>query len=438
MYKTYFYFIIFFILIAYISSDGDSPSPEIICSLNKDCNSCTFCGNRTSDYSQCNFENIFCHYDQNNNYEYNTNFKAKYSNFFHQDAEINSFCGEQTIHLDSIKKSFTILDSTFNYNLLSKKINCDYDIINKYYYNHETDQAKLHLEIKKLADTIDESEKIKFNIYLIYETEKSIKFSNFTDNNLRNNQMNRTLDGISNLEILIDFKHDINHAISIKEYLEINIITENPSLKNKIIIIIISVICGFLLLSIIVLIIIYILIKRKMANHYRDNGEEEREKEEKFKNNKELIEKLYKTILKAKIYNKELLVNNCENCSICTDNFEIGKSEVMITPCKHIFHYNCLKPWIDSKILEPKCPNCNSNILNGISLKSLENAEPQQIEVIKKNDENNNSNNRNHDSNNNNNPPIVSDIIVINNNISDSNHIEIGNNLPNSNDMLND
>lgn len=40
-----------------------------------------------------------------------------------------------------------------------------------------------------------------------------------------------------------------------------------------------------------------------------------------------------------------LEASNHKNCSICLTPFEIGEKAVRI-PCKHIFHEDCLVPWL--------------------------------------------------------------------------------------------
>lgn len=377
MYKSSFSLIIFLLLLTYIFSDD---TINTSCILLEDCDSCIFCGNITQDYSPCNYGNIFCHHTQSNNYEYNTNLKTKYSNHFHNDGRINLFCGDNNILLNSMKDSFTLLKTSSN--LFSTKINCDYDITNQYYFSHDSDLAKLHLEIVKINSG---NKKIKFDLFMIYKIGDSLRFANLNDENLRDNVMNKSLDKISEIELLIDFNND---EYSVDEYLEISILTENPSKKTKIIYIVVLIICGFLIILIVILIILYICIKRKMENRFRDSIDENIEKEKKIAENKKKIDILYETSLQPQIFTNELLNQNCDNsiCSICTDNFEIGKSEVMITPCKHIFHYNCLKPWIDSNILSPKCPNCNYNILDSLLLS-------KPMEITKKNDGNNKNNN---------------------------------------------
>ena len=72
-----------------------------------------------------------------------------------------------------------------------------------------------------------------------------------------------------------------------------------------------------------------------------------------------------------------------ENCSICMENFVQGQG-VLITPCKHCFHVQCLQDWINSSVKKglkeqlknirekgegnlskvgADCPNCNKSIL---------------------------------------------------------------------------
>ena len=49
----------------------------------------------------------------------------------------------------------------------------------------------------------------------------------------------------------------------------------------------------------------------------------------------------------------------CDTCSICYENFIIGKSDISITPCSHIFHHKCIIKWVNEKSENPNCPNCN-------------------------------------------------------------------------------
>lgn len=47
-----------------------------------------------------------------------------------------------------------------------------------------------------------------------------------------------------------------------------------------------------------------------------------------------------------------------ENCTICLYTY-IDEDQVVILPCKHYFHKNCLSPWLVSN---RTCPQCRSDI----------------------------------------------------------------------------
>ena len=82
--------------------------------------------------------------------------------------------------------------------------------------------------------------------------------------------------------------------------------------------------------------------------------------------NKQKIEKLFKSILLPIKYYKYLGVKNgnpSSLCTICIEEYKEGKSKVCFTPCQHVFHYKCLKDWLMKNLLNPKCPNCNYNLL---------------------------------------------------------------------------
>lgn len=48
-----------------------------------------------------------------------------------------------------------------------------------------------------------------------------------------------------------------------------------------------------------------------------------------------------------------------KSCTVCLEDFE-PKETVMLTPCKHMFHEECIVPWLKSK---GQCPLCRSVIL---------------------------------------------------------------------------
>lgn len=47
-----------------------------------------------------------------------------------------------------------------------------------------------------------------------------------------------------------------------------------------------------------------------------------------------------------------------ETCAICMDNCETN-NDIVLLPCKHIFHLNCVKEWVTHN---PVCPLCRATI----------------------------------------------------------------------------
>ena len=50
------------------------------------------------------------------------------------------------------------------------------------------------------------------------------------------------------------------------------------------------------------------------------------------------------------------------DCTICTEVFQSTDS-VILTPCGHIFHRDCIKPWLCNE--NTKCPSCRNEIIKG-------------------------------------------------------------------------
>ena len=93
-------------------------------------------------------------------------------------------------------------------------------------------------------------------------------------------------------------------------------------------------------------------------------------------------------------------------CSICLENFK-KKSKVSMTPCKHVFHYKCIKDWLYKNAKNPKCPNCNKEVLveDEINNDTKGGDDAKIIKVKKKQNSTNNINN------------IISSNNILNNNL---------------------
>jgi hypothetical protein len=55
----------------------------------------------------------------------------------------------------------------------------------------------------------------------------------------------------------------------------------------------------------------------------------------------------------------ELDIKMCSACSICLEDFKIGE-KACITSCGHIYHKECLEPWLNN-IKKYNCPVCKKN-----------------------------------------------------------------------------
>ena len=49
-----------------------------------------------------------------------------------------------------------------------------------------------------------------------------------------------------------------------------------------------------------------------------------------------------------------------KRCAICLEDFE--REEVVVTPCNHMFHEECIIPWVNGN---DQCPVCRSAIREG-------------------------------------------------------------------------
>ena len=86
------------------------------------------------------------------------------------------------------------------------------------------------------------------------------------------------------------------------------------------------------------------------------------------------IEKLNKELLRMKqrytyefisyldkvVYLKEI-EKGVEECPVCQEKYEDGGTYIKIPKCKHLFHFDCLQQWLNTKNQEKeqRCPLCN-------------------------------------------------------------------------------
>ena len=120
--------------------------------------------------------------------------------------------------------------------------------------------------------------------------------------------------------------------------------------------------------------------------------------------NKKTLERILKTI-KYNSIQHDNLYNNV--CTICFDNF-LPQEEIVVLPCNHVFHSECIKKWLEATLEDPICPNCKFNVINH----PIDNNEISS-DISQNNNENNINDNLNNNNNNNNNNDNIIIIIII-------------------------
>ena len=69
--------------------------------------------------------------------------------------------------------------------------------------------------------------------------------------------------------------------------------------------------------------------------------------------NEQMSMRVFKNLPKRKIG------NSSKSCVFCMENFEM-LDLIKVLPCKHYFHYSCLKPWFKK---DTKCPTCRLDVI---------------------------------------------------------------------------
>ena len=408
-------YISFISIIIIISPESEKNTKQEYCDIYKYCSDCTLCGNETNDYTPCSYYNLFCTQKPKNSTSFQQSYIKKYSAFFRNIPNTNEFCGPETYNLNKLKSSFSIVKKP-NININNLKIvHCNYEIHNTKYYNNKLDEATL---IIKLYTNNSEKNSLKLilNILLQSSRSKLSKLAIINEIDLNNQRYELTLNEYDNIIILLDFNIDEKTNLEDDEYLEIKIDTNNSNKINQIInfvlIIIFSVLGAIIIISIIF--VIYRHIKLRNMPRTQNVVLQQRELQRK-KKEIEKINKLLEKILLPKEFDENDVANDCTECTICIEKFA-KKCLICVTPCKHIFHYECLCKFIETAKEKQKpvikCPLCNYDFLE------------EENNNNKLNEINNVNNDINKDENN---------INEINNN--DINKVEINNDEINYNEI---
>ena len=382
--NSYFKLLILIIFINLFSN-----SFQNICNSNDNI-ICESCDSEDNIYSSCKYENLYCALTKEKNIY--SKCKKMYNKYLRNNDDI---CGKKDIFFTANTQTNTILQINQNINNINNLdvIHCDYDLK----INNLNDSSTNKLNITLTLENGYRNENFNFFFFLlknnIFNSDNLV-----TKEKLISNKKSITLEYFQNISLYIDIKNIQKNYIpelSIKiEYIN----AENEEgeeiemEKEDMYSLYLTLYIAIPLLIMLVALIIYLCCKKQDTgllggeirvigfSNDNENGEEDEEnktKAHKLNENKKKLIVLFKTILSARKYEKTHNKIDCPRCTICYEDFEVYNSVVSITPCQHIFHFKCLNNWLNQNILNPKCPNCNFDLMT-IDISNLKN-KPQNV-----------------------------------------------------------
>ena len=378
--KKFFCIILFYIYNKYFINC------EPACSDYTDCFNCTMCGDENSKYCNCIWNNIECQTDE---FRYLSEWYIELRQCKDNTLQ-NLYCsGEDTIYtkddLDS-EKSITFQINNDNKNKFGKNMLFCY-----YNYIDET--------LSDYTLNIEFSNSFNYKPKVVY----SCSFSKDNQDKLQKIEDNK--------EISCSGSYNIILMVLLKEQYSSSPLSLKISLYNSSIykyVTAFSIVITILLLITCIICCItrfynnkarrqlrYLMNQRARENMMRI--EQENNNMSNYNDNAENIEEINKEKLDI-LFSKKMSEHFYKSeynqygggCSICLENFK-KKSKVSMTPCNHVFHHTCIKDWLYKNAKNPKCPNCNKDVL-AEDINSLnEKIDELKLIKVKKKQQNNNN-----------------------------------------------
>ena len=385
--KLYFLLFILLLIPKFLCTTIDKN--KTTCTYLADCDQCVRCGNDTKNFSNCNFTNLFCKSNTSQLMFFPQLFD-KYIYNYRSNRNIRNYCGKQELFFNFKQNTIDLkFDKKVIDYLINDSLHCSYGTINHFISYPE--DYEITFELINSSDY-----KFNFDIIFRYRSEKKSGIDFFSDNSLRDNKKKYILTKTNHFMILIDFHKNIkpvNEILQIKiKCVSKYVLPFSRKVYLKFLFQLVSIpFIVFLLFLGIISVCVRNRIRRNRNNLRRliqrenfildlfTNPREQLEIENKIK-----IENLFQTTMVPKEFQQKDLVNDCASCIICLQNFEDKKSIVCTTSCNHMFHYDCLKAWADSKAMSFKCPICKKNLLeneNRGEVRVVENSERANINL---------------------------------------------------------
>jgi len=327
------------------------------CDLDHYCDSCTFCGDDTNNYCSCNFYNSYCIISETNKADFSKDFILNYDGCLSSN-ENEDICGSSAVSVSSGQTK------TINFKTTSKR-----DFVCYYSIKGSSNSNKMVITINNSG-----SQQQDFDLYIITYEQNTSPVVTMLSNSYVTSSFEITKSNIEKLSIYFDVGDGSNlDKISLSLfYNETNSgtthVSTTKSSDGSNTGLIIGIIVG--IVALIIIIIVSIILykkckKKKRKDKSRDNNMAlnnttlNPQYMSVVNTNKEKLDLMFKNELIPTIYNKNNVINDCYNCTICMENFIDNSSIIVTTKCNHSFHEKCLKNWCFKNIICPKCPNCN-------------------------------------------------------------------------------
>ena len=344
---------------------------NIYCDVNQDCDTCSICGSNTNNYCSCNFYNIYCKNIKLNTSIILSDFLFSYDGCLKSNGNNQDICGNSNQNIDiGVYKTITFKSSS------QSNYVCFYNI--KKVKNNNNDV--------NILVTKETNIPINFNMhFVIYYNNDRIKISSRINSLSYANRLEMVELEVEKISLYVDIPEGTNmDKISISfgmDNMQVKVLSAKKS-KDVNDIIMYACIFGSFGILLIVLIVYFVTkyINKRKDNKIKTSTQNQTQTETEIqsqmptlKTNKDKIDNMFKGELKPEIYKKLNNANHNFNCTICLEDFKDGQSQIVETKCHHTFHYNCFKNWVYKNMLFPKCPNCNTPILESDNKNNLSN-----------------------------------------------------------------
>ena len=408
--KIFLKTITFLSLIYFIYSNqiSNERNLEMSCSPLNNCFNCSACGEIMVYSCPCKWSSSTCILDYSQEMDF-YDFTETYENCVDSQSKSiqNTYCGQIEEDIENNKLSLSLPKVDGYYGQLN--LFCTY-----VYKSHLKSDAIFKINIERNDNNYPDYDKIQLQITIVYKND-DIDFTKKIDTSIYNTNVEDVKE--------IIFKVECRTMYS-KSPFSVNITYTKGSSNIGLIIAIIVIILICIAFSIIVY-----YFSRKISENARIRHQQILEAHiqrqnminnniiNEENNNKRIIEYMLKepNMLGKKICQKEHEKYGT-NCTICLEELKIGVSEVSLTPCQHVFHYECLSNWLKKKDCTYKCPVCNFNLLNTNIPEEQLIIKGAEVITIRRNSQINNNTAREVSNGENNNLRIISPNLNINNN----------------------